>query len=112
MFPGMFKNFSANGSNGSNWWKNFSNFSNFSGWNNSEYMRSYYEHAARSAQNASNLAWPSTHDFRNDAMAKTATRKAGRGRRASVTPNSQDGLTIISTTYISNKHLKQRTHLK
>mmetsp|Transcript_49461 Transcript_49461/g.159698 ORF Transcript_49461/g.159698 Transcript_49461/m.159698 type:complete len:963 (-) Transcript_49461:142-3030(-) len=42
----MMKNRSRNGTNGSDWFSNFSNFSGFKGWNDSEYMRSYYEHAA------------------------------------------------------------------
>jgi len=46
-YENLYKNYSMNGSNSSNWWRNFSNFSNFGGWNDSDYMRSYYEHAAR-----------------------------------------------------------------
>lgn len=46
-YESMYRNFSMNGSNNTDWLRNFSNFSNFGGWNDSEYMRSYYEHAAR-----------------------------------------------------------------
>lgn len=51
----FYKNMSRNGTNGSDWFRNFSNFSGFQGWNDSEYMRSYYEHAARnfSSENSS-----------------------------------------------------------
>jgi len=46
-YDAMYKNFSANGS-GRDWFGNNSNFSNFSGWNNTDYMRSFYENMARS----------------------------------------------------------------
>lgn len=47
----MFENMSRNGTNGSDWWKGFgANTSNFSGWNDSEYMKSFYEHMARNAE--------------------------------------------------------------
>mmetsp|Transcript_66518 Transcript_66518/g.192036 ORF Transcript_66518/g.192036 Transcript_66518/m.192036 type:complete len:962 (-) Transcript_66518:68-2953(-) len=60
-YDDLMKNMSGNGTNYSDWFRNFSNFSNFGGMNNSEYMRSFYEHAARnfsseSSENASGSA--------------------------------------------------------
>lgn len=45
-YDAMYRNFSGNGSQ-HDWFRNFSNFSNYSGWNNSDYMKSFYEHYAR-----------------------------------------------------------------
>jgi molecular chaperone DnaK (HSP70) len=42
----MYENSSANGTNYSDWFRS-QNYSNYSGFNDSDYMRSFYEHAAR-----------------------------------------------------------------
>jgi len=44
-YEDMMRNFSRNGTNYSNWFNR--NGSNFSGFNDSDYMRSFYEHAAK-----------------------------------------------------------------
>mmetsp|Transcript_55445 Transcript_55445/g.154499 ORF Transcript_55445/g.154499 Transcript_55445/m.154499 type:complete len:956 (+) Transcript_55445:43-2910(+) len=45
-YDSMYRNQSGNGSY-YDWLRNFSNYSNFSDWNNTEYMRSFYEHYAQ-----------------------------------------------------------------